>query len=58
MNFEAKTPKVVGEEGDTYFDVGLGFKNKCAVIYIENAEYIKESSRREGDGSLAHSLSC
>ena len=38
VNFEAKPSEVVGEEGDPYFDVGPGLKNKFAVVYIEDAE--------------------
>ena len=54
LNFEAKPSEVVGKKGDTSFDVSLGFKNKCAVIYIDNAEYIKGFFRREGSGSVAN----
>ena len=28
VHFEAKPSKVVGEEGDSFFDVGPGFKDK------------------------------
>ena len=45
---------MVGKEGDHFFDGGPGFKNKCAVIYIEHVEYIQESTIREGDGLVAH----
>ena len=38
VHFEAKPSKVVGKEGDPSFDVGPGFKNKCAIIHIEHAE--------------------
>ena len=41
MYFKAKPRKVVGKEGDSFFDVGPGFKKKCTVIYIEHAEYIE-----------------
>ena len=34
VNFKAKPSKVVGKEGGPFFDVGPGFKNKCAVAYI------------------------
>ena len=45
VHFKAQVRKVVGEEGDPSFGVCPGFKNKCAIIYIEHAEYIKESAR-------------
>ena len=45
---------MVRNEGDPSFDVGPGFKNKCVVIYIEHAEYIKESFRLEVSGLVAH----
>ena len=40
-NIKAKLSKVIGKEGALSFDVGPGFKNKCAIVYIEHAEYIK-----------------
>ena len=36
VNLEAKPSEVVVEVGDQSFDVGPGFKNKRAVIYIDN----------------------
>ena len=57
MNFEAKPSKVVGKEGDTSFYVVIVLKNKYATIYIEYAEYIKDSARREVARSVAHELS-
>ena len=32
VNFEAKPSKVVGWEGDSFFNVSPGFKDKCAVV--------------------------
>ena len=37
VHFDAKPSKVVREEGDPFFDVGPGFKDKSAVIYINHA---------------------
>ena len=34
VDFETKLSEVVREEGDPFFDVGTGFKDKCAVIFI------------------------
>ena len=36
--FKSEPGKVVGKEGGTFFDVSPGFKNKCAVVYIEHAK--------------------
>ena len=38
VHFKAKPSKVVGNEGDPFFDVGPGFKNKCTIIYVKNVE--------------------
>ena len=38
VHFEAKPRKVVREEGDPFLYVGTGFKDKCAVIYINHVE--------------------
>ena len=38
VHFKSEPSKVVGKEGDTFFNVSPGFKNKCAVVYIEHAE--------------------
>ena len=38
VHFEAKPSKVIGKEGDPFFNVGPGFKKKCAIVYIEYAE--------------------
>ena len=38
VHFKSEPRKVVGKEGDTCFDVSPGFKNKCAVVYIDHAE--------------------
>ena len=37
VHFKSKPSKVVGREGDPFFDVSPGFKNKCTVVYIEHA---------------------
>ena len=34
VHSKAEPSKVIGKEGDPFFDVGPGFKNKCAVVYI------------------------
>ena len=38
VHFKSELGKVVEKEGDTFFDVSPGFKNKRAVVYIEHAE--------------------
>ena len=37
VHFKSETVKVVGKEGDPFFDVSPGFKEKCAVVYTEHA---------------------
>ena len=54
MYFKAKLIEVIGKNGDPFFYVGPGFKDKCAVIYIKHSEYIKESARCEGPGLVDH----
>ena len=34
VHFEAKPSEVIRKEGDNFFDVGPGFKNECAIVYI------------------------
>ena len=41
VHFEAKPSEVIKKEGDPFFDVGPGFRNKCTIVYIEHAEYTK-----------------
>ena len=57
VHFGAKTGEVVGEEGDSYFDFSPGSKDRCTIIYIKNAEQIKEHTICEGCGLVAHQLS-
>ena len=38
VHFKSEPKKVVGKEGNPFFNVSPGFKNKCAVVYIEHAE--------------------
>ena len=54
VHFESKPSKMVGEYSDTFCDVGPGFKEKWVVIYINNAEYMKESEKCEDAGFVAH----
>ena len=54
VNSEAKTGKVVREEGDSSLGVSPGFKYECTVVYIENVEGIKERVRCEIYGSIDH----
>ena len=41
VHFEAKPSEVIGKEGDPFFDVGPGLKNKCDIVYIYHAESIE-----------------
>ena len=38
VHFEPKLSKVVGEEGDYYFDAITEFKDKCTIVYIKNTQ--------------------
>ena len=53
VHFKAKPSKVVVEEGDPFSNVSPGSKNKCAINYMEHAEYIEENAKCEGAGSVA-----
>ena len=37
VHFKSKPIKVVGKEGDPFFNFSTRFKNKCSVVYIEHA---------------------
>ena len=41
VHFKYKPSKVVGKEGNTFFNVSSVLKNKCAVVYIDHVEYIE-----------------
>ena len=34
VHFKSEPSKVVGKEGNPFFNVSPGFKNKCTVVYI------------------------
>ena len=41
VNFKDETYEVVGEEGDSSFDVSSGFKYKYTTVYVKRAEELK-----------------